>query len=187
MPRSRPGPVTDLPSIATSPVVGSSNPAMMRSSVDFPQPEAPIMQTNSPFGMTRSIGASASTSSSPTAKRLVTPRTVRVSGCPLLTVLRAPAEETITDRHDDAVGDKAAGADHDHACYHEIGARQRAAIHHHRAEAGRNAGHFADYDQYPGEAMRNPQPVENRRQRRRKDDLAEHRGPRTAEHGGGLE
>src|ERR1700733_4969884 len=147
MPRSRPGPVTDLPSIATSPVVGSSNPAMMRSSVDFPQPEAPIMQTNSPFGMARSIGASASTSSSPTVKRLVTPWTVRFSGCPLLTMLRAPTQETIADRHDDAIGDEAAGADHDHACNHKIGARQRAAIHHHRAKAGRNAVHFADHDQ----------------------------------------
>src|ERR1700733_13764869 len=113
MPRSLPGPVTGLPSIATSPVVGSSNPAMMRSSVDFPQPEAPIMQTNSPFGMARSTGASASTSSSPTVKRLVTPWMVRFSGCPLLTVLRAPTQETIADRHDDAIGDEAAGADHD--------------------------------------------------------------------------
>src|SRR5580698_9069638 len=187
MPRSPPGPVTDSPSIATSPVVGSSNPAMMRSSVDFPQPEAPIMQTNSPFGMTRSIGASASTSSSPIAKRLVTPRTVRVSGCPLLTVLRAPAEETITDRHDDAVGDKAAGADHDHACYHEIGARQRAAIHHDGAEAGRNAGHFADHDQDPGKAVRDPKAAEDGGQRGRQHDLAEHAGSGTAEHGGGLE
>jgi len=64
---------------------------MMRSNVDFPQPDAPIMQTNSPLGMARSIGASASTSPSPTAKRLVTPRMVRMSACALLTVLRAPA------------------------------------------------------------------------------------------------
>src|SRR5579863_3119294 len=162
MPRSLPGPVTGLPSIATSPVVGSSKPAMMRSSVDFPQPEAPIMQTNSPFGMARSTGASASTSSSPTAKRLVTPWMVRVSVCPLLTVLRAPTQETIADRHDDAIGDKAASADHDHAGDHEIGARQRAAIHHHRAKAGRNAGHFADHDQDPGEAVRDPQATEDR-------------------------
>src|ERR1700733_5074170 len=134
MPRSRPGPVTDLPSIATSPVVGSSNPAMMRSSVDFPQPEAPIMQTNSPLGITRSIGASASTSSSPTAKRLVTPRMVRMPACALLTMLRAPAQQAVADRHDDAVGDEAARADHNHAGDHEIGARQGAPIHYDGAE-----------------------------------------------------
>src|ERR1700722_6205036 len=187
MPRSLPGPVTGLPSIATSPVVGSSKPAMIRSSVDFPQPEAPIMQTNSPFGIARSTGANASTSSSPTAKRLVTPWMVRVSVWPLLTVLRAPAQEMIADRHNDAVGDKAAGADHDHACNHEIGARQRAAIHHHRAEAGRNTGHFADHDQDPGKAMRDPQATEDRGQRGRQYDLPEHAGAGTAEHGGSFE
>ncbi len=79
MPRSLPGPVTGLPSISTCPVVGSSNPAMIRSSVDLPQPDAPIMQTNSPFEIVTSTGASASTSSSPTVKRLVTPRTVKRS------------------------------------------------------------------------------------------------------------
>src|ERR1700756_2328573 len=112
MPRSLPGPVTGLPSIDTWPVVGSSQPATMRRSVDLPQPEAPIMQTNSPFEIARSTGASASISSSPTAKRLVTPRTVKRSWCPLLTMLRAPAQQAIADRHDDAVGNEAAGADH---------------------------------------------------------------------------
>src|ERR1700733_13807926 len=143
MPRSLPGPVMVLPSIKASPVDGSSKPAMMRSSVDFPQPEAPIRQTNSPCGIVRSTGARASTSSSPTAKRLVTPRTVRISGGrALLKVLRAPAQQAVTDRDDDPVGDEAAGADHDHAGDHEIRARQRAAVHHHRTEAGRNTRHF---------------------------------------------
>src|SRR6202035_3854765 len=163
MPRSLPGPVMALPSIDTSPVVGSSNPAMMRSKVDFPQPDAPIMQTNSLLGMARSTGASASTSPSPTAKRLVTPWTVRMSACALLTMLRAPAQEAVADRHDDAVGNEAAGADHDHAGDHEIGARQRAAVHHHRAEAGRDARHFTNHDQYPGEPVRDSQAVENSR------------------------
>src|ERR1700722_2412487 len=165
MPRSLPGPVMALPSIDTSPVVGSSNPAMMRSKVDFPQPDAPIMQTNSLLGMARSTGASASTSPSPTAKRLVTPWTVRMSACALLTMLRAPAQEAVADRHDDAVGNEAAGADHDHAGDHEIGARQRAAIHHDRAKTSGNAGHLADHDQDPGETMRDPQAAEDRRQR----------------------
>src|SRR5260370_13415953 len=142
MPRSLPGPVMGLPSIEASRVVGSSKPAMMRSSVDFPQPDAPIRQTNSPRGMVKSTGANASTSSSPTAKRLVTPWTVRMVGS-LLTVLRTPAQQAVADRNDDPVGDKAAGPDDDHAGDHKIGARQRAAIHDDRAEAGGNAGHFA--------------------------------------------
>ena len=48
MPRSLPGPVMGLPSTETSPVVGSSKPATIRSNVDLPQPEAPIRQTNCP-------------------------------------------------------------------------------------------------------------------------------------------
>src|SRR5271169_1933921 len=103
-------------SIETSPVVGSSKPAMTRSSVDFPQPDAPIRQTNSPFGMLRSTGASASISPSPTAKRLVTPRIFNVpEWIALFTVLRAPAQQAIADRDDDPVGDESARADDDHA------------------------------------------------------------------------
>ena len=47
MPRSGPGPSTGLPSTVTLPLVGSSSPPMMLSSVDFPQPEGPTTQTNS--------------------------------------------------------------------------------------------------------------------------------------------
>jgi hypothetical protein len=49
MPRLGPGPVIGMPHIKTSPCVAASNPAAMRSRVDFPQPDAPIRQTNSPF------------------------------------------------------------------------------------------------------------------------------------------
>src|SRR6202142_3943964 len=158
---------------------------MMRSSVDFPQPDAPIMQTNSPLGIVRSTGASASTSSSPTAKRLVTPWMPRMSGCTaLLTVLRAPAQQAIGDRDDDPVGNESACADDDHAGDHEIGARKRAAVHHLRAEPGGNAGHLADHDQYPGKSMRDPQSAENRRQGSGKHDLAEHSRSGTSEHRG---
>src|ERR1700724_3663673 len=96
-----------LPPIDASPVVGSSKPAMMRSRVDFPHPDAPIRQTNSPCGIERSTGASASISSSPTANRLVTPRMVRMLlGGALLTMLRTPAQQAVADRHDDPVGDE---------------------------------------------------------------------------------
>ena len=40
--------VTSLPSMAISPDVGRSSPAMVRSSVDLPQPEGPTKTTNSP-------------------------------------------------------------------------------------------------------------------------------------------
>src|SRR5713226_9773648 len=175
MPRSLPGPVMILPWVETSPVEGSSKPAMMRNSVDLPQPEAPIRQTSSPLSMARSMRASASISPSPTGKRLVTPRTVSRSRRPSRMMLRAPAQHAVADHHDDPVGDEAAHADHDHAGHHEVRARKRASIHDHRAEPGRNAGHLADHDQDPGEPMRDAQPAEDRRQRGREHDLAEHR------------
>src|SRR5947208_34401 len=118
MPRSLPGPVIGLPATATSPAVGSSKPATMRSRVDLPQPDAPIRQTNWASSIVRSIRPSASTSPSPTTKRLVTPRIAicgtggrRMSGM----VLRAPLQQAVADQHDDAVGNKAADADDDHA------------------------------------------------------------------------
>ncbi len=60
MPRSGAGPGIGLPHISASPAVGCSKPATMRSSVDLPQPEAPIRQTNSPLRTERLASRSAS-------------------------------------------------------------------------------------------------------------------------------
>ena len=60
MPRSGAGPPTGLSHISALPAEGGSNPATMRSSVDFPQPDAPIRQTNSPLCTTRLASRSAS-------------------------------------------------------------------------------------------------------------------------------
>src|SRR4051794_34014614 len=112
MPRSLPGPVIGFPLTSTSPVVGSSKPATMRSRVDLPQPDAPIRQTNSPSSMVRSTRARASISSSPAAKRLLTPRIAsRVSREKLAMMLRAPAQQPIRDHDDDPIGEKAQRAD----------------------------------------------------------------------------
>src|SRR5438552_7428043 len=115
MPRSLPGPVIRLPSTITSPVVGSSNPAMMRRMVDLPQPEAPIRQTNSPCRMLTSMRASASTSSSPTANRLVTARIATWGRFPSSMVLGTPSQHAVADHDDEAVGYEAADADDDHS------------------------------------------------------------------------
>ena len=45
---------TFFPPIVTWPEVWSSRPAMMRSSVDFPQPDGPTKTTNSPSATSRS-------------------------------------------------------------------------------------------------------------------------------------
>src|SRR5262249_55289786 len=131
MPRSLAGPAIGLPRTVTAPVVGSSKPATIRNRVDLPQPEAPLRHTNSPWLRRRSRRASASISSSPTGKRLVTPLSASRAGrARSAMVLRAPGEETVADQHDDPVGDEAAGPDHDHAGDDEVGARERPAVHH---------------------------------------------------------
>ncbi|MGY3561386.1 hypothetical protein ACVWXP_004655 [Bradyrhizobium sp. USDA 4463] len=48
MPRSALGPFTRSPSTVTIPVVGLRKPATALSRVDFPQPEGPTIDTNSP-------------------------------------------------------------------------------------------------------------------------------------------
>ena len=45
--------VTSCPLIWIVPVVGSSNPAIMRSVVVFPQPDGPRKETSSPFSISR--------------------------------------------------------------------------------------------------------------------------------------
>src|SRR5438477_8656404 len=59
--RSRPGPVTGLPSARTVPLSGFSSPAMMLRRVDLPQPLAPTMQTNSASATLRLTRSSART------------------------------------------------------------------------------------------------------------------------------
>ena len=49
--RSMPGPVISRPESTTPPALGCSSPAMMLSRVLFPQPEWPIIVTNSPSAM----------------------------------------------------------------------------------------------------------------------------------------
>src|SRR3954468_18046110 len=55
--------VTSLPPTCTLPEVGSSSPAMMRSSVDLPQPDGPTRTVNSPSSTYRSMPSSARTPS----------------------------------------------------------------------------------------------------------------------------
>ena len=62
MPRLAGGTLLTLsPSISTLPELASSRPAMMRSSVDFPQPDGPTKTTNSPSVTSRSMPFSTST------------------------------------------------------------------------------------------------------------------------------
>src|SRR5512142_2215640 len=73
MPRARGGrSVTTLPPMSTSPRVGSSSPAIIRRSVDFPEPDGPGKTRNSPSRVTRLTSLTAP--SAPLVKTLVSPR-----------------------------------------------------------------------------------------------------------------
>ena len=67
------GRVTSSPSTSTSPLVGSSSPAMISIRVDLPQPDGPSSETNSPAPIWRSAGPKAWTASGPPPKILVRP------------------------------------------------------------------------------------------------------------------
>src|SRR5918997_4511665 len=60
-PAPRPG-TGAVPPTRTVPPVGCSNPAISRSSVLLPQPDAPTRTRNSPAGTVRSTGPTATTS-----------------------------------------------------------------------------------------------------------------------------
>jgi hypothetical protein len=57
--------VAFVPSTNTCPLVGLSSSPIMFSSVDFPEPELPTINTNSPFFMENDTSASARTLVSP--------------------------------------------------------------------------------------------------------------------------
>src|SRR4030095_1456862 len=151
MPRLGSGPSIGFPHISASPAVGCSKPAMMRSSVDLPQPEAPIRQTNSPLAIESVASESAWIVCSCNWYCLET-RPISMMGVGASAMMaRTPAQQAVADHHDHAVGEVAREPDHDHAADHQVGARERAGVHDHRPQALRHAGHLADHDDEPGE------------------------------------
>src|ERR1051325_4320852 len=121
MPREVSGPSIGLSYISAWPDDGCSKPAMMRSKVDLPQPEAPIRQTNSPFWMVSEASESAWIVWSCSWKCLKT-RSIWMIGIDASAMVdRAPAQQAVADRDDDAVGDVARQPDHDHAADHQVG------------------------------------------------------------------
>src|ERR1700722_16355444 len=74
---------TRSPEVDTSPDVGCSSPATRDSSVDLPQPEAPMRQVNSPGGTSSDTLWSARTAAPPAPTTLDTPVSRTESLCPL--------------------------------------------------------------------------------------------------------
>src|ERR1700730_17103444 len=97
-----------LPHISPCPDGGCSKPAMMRSNVDLPQPDAPIRQMNSPLWMVRLAPDSALIGWACSLKNFetslistigvggLTPRGMVASAM----IVGAPAQQAVADRHD---------------------------------------------------------------------------------------
>src|SRR5512138_886029 len=101
MPRARGGrSVTTLPPMSTSPWVGSSSPAIIRSRVDLPEPEGPRKTRNSPSRVARSTSLTAPSSAfrkifvSPRVWTVAIPRPARSAAADALAgpLLEDPAE-----------------------------------------------------------------------------------------------
>src|SRR5215469_3883143 len=185
MPRLGPGSSTFKPHILTDPADGFSNPPISRSNVDFPQPDAPIKQTNSPLLMVSDAFLSAKIVPPGPSKDFESALISRM-GVPLA-MLRAPCQGLAPAPLHDLIRYETGQSDDDHSGNDDFGAGQLARIHDHGAKAGLNPGHFADDDHHPGETEAEPKTREDAGKRGWQDDLRKHRGPGGAEHAGGFE
>src|SRR5437899_4540890 len=158
-------PRTRSPSSRTSPSSGGTSPAMMLSSVDFPQPMNPTTETNSPRS-TASVTFSSTHRSARSMRNVFeTDDTSRnATLCrpqsrfrqPHESIEREPDEADRDDRQQDMGIDQAV-----------VFLPQEA------ADAGRPGEHLAGDDDEPGDAEAQSVSREDVRQRRRHDDLRE--------------
>src|SRR5215831_4136953 len=135
MPRLGAGPLIGIPHIRASPRVACSKPATIRSSVDFPHPDAPMRQTNSPLATLRLASRNASIRSPPNSNCLVTPLSSRI-GVVASDMGRAPTQEPLSKQNYQAVGDEAGNSDHNHPGNDDLGARQLSRLHDDGAKTG---------------------------------------------------
>src|SRR5713101_3571560 len=133
MPRSGAGPSIGLPHINASPRVVCSKPATMRSSVDLPQPEAPIRQTNSPL-RTRRLASRSASMRSPCSSNCLETALSSTIGVVMSRMAGTPAQQAAAEQHHEPVRDEAGDPDDDHAADHDLGARELARLHDDGAE-----------------------------------------------------
>src|SRR5258705_13376753 len=128
MPGAGAGTAIGMPHSSASPRVGGSNPARMRSSVDLPQPDAPIRQTNSPLATLRWASRSASMRSPCSSNCFDTPLISTIGVAPSA-MARAPAQQPAAEHQHQPVGDESRNPDDNHAADHDLGARELARLH----------------------------------------------------------
>lgn len=167
MPRSRPGPLISTPFISALPPEGSSSPAKIRSSVDFPHPEGPTMQTNS-FSFTERLTSKRAATSLPRsdAKCLPKPSILRrllsfIIPSPVQTL---PLKRAALHQHEDRVDQDPHDADGDHPRDDDVRLRHRVGVRDEVPDPGDAAGHHLGGDQaHPGDSQPHPQPREDLR------------------------
>src|SRR5262252_6376720 len=173
MPRSAPGPVTSVPSRRTRPVVGWSSPAIMRRSVDLPQPEGPGGQRKSLSATRSEVGSLARVGGPPR-----TPGKVRLSPSMASVGTRedsgeAPGEQPVIQRLEEIIGDQPHHAD-DHDAEDDLArVEESLAVRDHVPDPARGADELGHDDV-------GPCPAEHETQRLR--DVGRTRGQEHAAH-----
>src|SRR5436305_3173365 len=157
MPRSAPGPVTGAASSSTRPVVGTSSPATMRSSVDLPQPDGPSTPMKSLSATASEVGSSARVGGPPR-----TPWKIRLTASMTRRDTRArsgqaPGEQPLVQRLEQVIGDEADDSDHDDAEDDLTGVEQRLAVGDHVADAAGGADELGHDDVGPRPAQHQAQ------------------------------
>src|SRR5471032_3064312 len=173
------GPSISWPATAIWPEVAVSSPAIIMSSVDFPQPERPSRQTNSPSSPTKSMPRSASTDSVLPGKILPTPTHSMkrfILGCSFRVGREAllPAADIGAREPHQLVGQQADRADHDDARHDEIGAEGELGVQDHVAQARLHRDHLGGHHGEPSRADRQPQAGEDGVQRGGQNNVAHH-------------
>src|SRR3990172_4007011 len=125
MPRSGPGLATARPSTSTRPVVGTSRPATMRSSVDLPHPDGPRMEIKSLSATARSTGSSARVG----GRRRSPENTLETVSTTSFDMLERPGVEALVRPLEDEVRGEPDHPDAEDAEDHLAGIEQPLAVH----------------------------------------------------------
>src|SRR5882724_2707889 len=177
-PRSGPGPVTSRLARKTWPSLGSTSPLTILSSVDFPHPECPISETNSPARMSRLISSSAQN-----GPFLVwnTMRTLSICRYRSLMSSSVVAEAAREQDHR-LLEQEADDADRKDCDDDVLDIEVVPFVPHPEADADASGEHLRCDDHQPRDADRQAHARDHVRQHRRKQNLAEHRPLRKIEH-----
>src|SRR3990172_9215221 len=188
--RRRSGPRTGSPSTSTAPALWRRKPPITLSSVDFPQPEGPTMQTNSPRRTSRSTSRRTWIGPPPfPGKSSESPRTA-TAGRPLCSaLLMAPRHlvETLEPPKQE-IEAETDHTDQHHPRDHEVVALARVAgVDDQVPEPRVDRDHLRGDDHEPRHPERDPHAGQDLRQRGRQDHAPEQLGAREPEVAGGAQ